>query len=265
MKTSATVVADTLSYQGARITTMRLVYPRCIHAQMLRHTALRRNVMSSRAVPTERLLEIVRTDPYVPNDWRRNRPGMRSDTRLSGEALLNAVDEWLAARDEALRSAIKLADIGAHKQHVNRLLEPFLCVVEIVTATQDAWDNMLFWRFDQEADPEAYILAIAVKDALLGSRPITNDIHSPMAYSEDPYTCAGRIARVSYDRDTEKEPVEKTVERAKRMLAAGHIGPFEHYAWGCGATERHGAYVGWESYRHRMRLDEVAKTRRQRD
>ena len=53
------ILADSISEQGHRLTTFKVTYPRIIHAEMLRHRMLSRNVASSRAIPFEKMVKDV--------------------------------------------------------------------------------------------------------------------------------------------------------------------------------------------------------------
>jgi hypothetical protein len=53
MSIEAKVVADSLSPQGIRLTTLSLKYPRWIHAEFMTHRLFSRNASSSRAVPRQ--------------------------------------------------------------------------------------------------------------------------------------------------------------------------------------------------------------------
>lgn len=57
MSISATVIADSVSPAGIRLTTVQYRAPRCILAEINTHRAFTRNARSSRAVPTAKLLD----------------------------------------------------------------------------------------------------------------------------------------------------------------------------------------------------------------
>jgi hypothetical protein len=79
---SASVVADSISPDGVRLTTMLLRYPRFIHAEFMTHRMFSRNASSSRAIPVERMLEDVMTDPAKPVRWGVNGKGMQDHGEL---------------------------------------------------------------------------------------------------------------------------------------------------------------------------------------
>lgn len=97
---TAKIIADSISEQGVRLTTMQLRYPKFIHGEAKTHRALRvgdkayefleevgfmddpafsRNASSSRAIPVERMIRDVLEDPVIPLFWGRNQPGMQAN------------------------------------------------------------------------------------------------------------------------------------------------------------------------------------------
>ena len=67
----AKVITDSISEQGIRLTTMQLRYPKFIHGEFMTHRVFSRNASSSRAIPTAKLIEEVRSDVLraVPVFW----------------------------------------------------------------------------------------------------------------------------------------------------------------------------------------------------
>ncbi|WP_426504414.1 hypothetical protein ACPPVO_43575 [Dactylosporangium sp. McL0621] len=82
----ATVVADSVSPAGDRLTTLEVTFPRCILAEVNTHRVFSRNSASSRAVPVRKMLEQVKTDPFVPIRWRAAQAGMQGGEILTGTA-----------------------------------------------------------------------------------------------------------------------------------------------------------------------------------
>jgi hypothetical protein len=74
------VLADSIyglsSGQTARITTMQVTFPRFILAEINTHRAFSRNSASSRAIPTEKIIEQVVTNPFIPETFNRRVKGM---------------------------------------------------------------------------------------------------------------------------------------------------------------------------------------------
>ena len=70
-KIEAKIVADSVNKQGGRITTFLLTYPRFIHSELMTHRMFSRNSASSRAIPFEKMVKMVKEDPFIPIAWQR--------------------------------------------------------------------------------------------------------------------------------------------------------------------------------------------------
>lgn len=155
----ARVVAKSCSYHEKEsiICTFELEYPRFIHSELMTHRLFSRNAMSSRAVPISRMIHQVRNNPAMPIHWGKNQAGMQADNELSGTDLTSAKDDWCVAAKTAAAIAERMNDYGAHKQIVNRILEPFQMMKTVVTATE--FDNFFWLRCHSDAQPEIKELA----------------------------------------------------------------------------------------------------------
>lgn len=170
MTITAQIIADSISPHGIRLTTMQLRYPRFIHAEFMTHRAFSRNASSSRAIPVEKLIADIQRDTAMPEYWGSNKPGMQAGAELTGDDLEFVKAHWLNARDDAIHYAKKLHSRGAHKQIVNRLLEPFSHINVVVTATDYA--NFYALRRHADAQPEIKVLADAMFEAQEASVPV---------------------------------------------------------------------------------------------
>jgi hypothetical protein len=151
----------------SRLTTFELVYPRFIHGELMTHRMFSRNAASSRAIPIDRVIELLKTNPAMPVHWGKNQAGMQANTEIDN--IEGAKQLWLAARDSAISHAIVMRDMGLHKQIVNRVLEPFQLIKTIVTATEL---NNWFWLRDHlDAQPEIKELAKKMLEAYDKSTP----------------------------------------------------------------------------------------------
>lgn len=264
----AKVIADSVSPDGVRLTTIQARIHRFILPEITRHRVFSFSVGSSRAVPTKKIIEQVANDPAMPVFWGKNQPGMVADEEQSRLVYMpdHAVDDhWAFLPDEAWKHAADAAvDIaqaynasGYHKQIVNRLLEPFQWCDLIMTGTE--WDNFFKLRIDYAAQPEIREAAIKIRDAMEGSVPnllMPNEWHLPYVVGndnlnfvmskylneetmlQDKTQCsAARVARVSYLNHDQTNPnVEKDLKTASRLLEDGHWSPFEHQATPMKAT-----------------------------
>lgn len=217
MTISVTVVADSISREGKRITTLQLRYPRFIHAEFMTHRVFSRNASSSRAIPVKRIIEDIMTDPAIPMHWGKNIPGMQAHEQID-EPIHHADPEyrpmtkeqaWLAARDEIIQFAQAFDNAGYHKQIVNRLLEPWSHINVLVTATDFA--NFFHLRSHPDAQPEIRILSDKMKLAMQQSKPMIMDPgqwHMPYIRPAD---VTAIYHHLKYGRITRDEPKPQEV------------------------------------------------------
>lgn len=256
------VIADSVM-GGTRITSVQVKYPRFILPQLNTHRVFSRSTASSRAVPTAKLIEMVRNEPVIPVHWGQNQAGMVAENKLSMGRAAAAEAVWKEAAYAAANTAQLLADIGAHKQVVNRILEPFMWAETIITATE--WDNFFKLRIADDAQPEIQALAKAIKKSMDESVPVERAFHLPYlredelddngfrTYEQKAKISAARCARVSYLNHNKQMPsVEEDLKLADRLIEAGHMSPFDHQAKFNGKevyynTNRN--YQNWMPYR----------------
>ena len=251
---SATIIEDS-TFNGRRIISIECVYPRIIHAEVLRHKDFSNSVSSSRATPVDRIIEDC---TYVPSHFYRNQRGMVGGDELSPEESAKARADWLCAREAAVASARRMADLGVHKQHVNRLLEPFSFVRHLITATR--WERFFTQRLAKDADPVIQALARCVHLATAQSDPVSRHVHLPYVTQEERLTdawgtlqriSAARCARLSYlKHDGTQSTAEEDIALFNRLKDAGHWSPMEHVA-----EVKVGTFAnldGWRSLRSRL-------------
>lgn len=167
----ARVECDSLNeYNGERATTFIITFPRIVLAEVVTHRvnadgvwdeefsvcerttteAISKNSASSRAIPFEKMLQKIKDDPFMPF-WTLNQKGMQGRFVSDQQSIDIANREWLAARDEMINRAIHIETFGIHKQDVNRLLEPWMWVTQVVTSSR--WDNFFALRCHKDAHP----------------------------------------------------------------------------------------------------------------
>jgi thymidylate synthase ThyX len=259
----AKIITDSISQTGARLTTFQLIYPRMVHAELMTHRVFSRNASSSRAIPVSKIIQQVIDNPAMPVYWGKNQKGMQAKEELAGEALAQAKEIWLAARDAAVEQARKLVDIDLHKQIANRILEPWHHIHVVVTATD--FDNFFNLRCDPDAQPEIKVLAEQMRDLFFDSKPAELAIgmwHLPyVSRSGGMYVPVGdksiikasvaRCARVSYmTHDNENPTLSKDVELHDQLLKSVHMSPTEHQATPMIDPNAYsGNFRGWVQYR----------------
>ena len=67
----AEIVADSLSPQGDRLTSVLVTMPRIILSEMNTHRMLSKNTSSSRAIPFKKMVEAVQNNPFIPIAWQK--------------------------------------------------------------------------------------------------------------------------------------------------------------------------------------------------
>ena len=196
----ATIIADSISaYNGQRIITYELEYHRYIHAELMTHRVFSRNSASSRAIPIDKMIELVQTNTAEPIHWGSNKSGMQA-----GDEIVNttsAINVWIDARNDAIKHAKRLQSLGLHKQIVNRVLEPFQIIKVLVTAT--SFDNFFNLRCHKDAQPEIKHLADLMYEAMQYSTPEllkAGEWHTPYVLHER--DDEGVLKYFVYDADT---------------------------------------------------------------
>ena len=145
-KKEASIVADSVDPRGNRLTSVLVVMPRIIIAEMNTHRMLSKNTSSSRAIPFKKMVESVQNDPFIPIAWQKEHKGMQGYEYLVDEEDIEyAIGTWLHQKDRAIEDA-KILNSGANvtKQLCNRLLEPFMYHTVLLTATE--FDNFFKLR-----------------------------------------------------------------------------------------------------------------------
>lgn len=250
-RAQAKVILDSVSPEGIRLTTVQVRFWRPMLPELNTHRAISKNAGSSRARPSKAIIDQVRNDPWGPIHWGKNQAGMQA------LELMDEVDEvlcknfWLMAAKGASASAQLMSMRGAHKQIVNRLLEPFTYVDVLLTATD--WANFFALRLHEDAQPEMQDLAKAIKSAMDASEPTLlqqGEWHLPYVTDEDWMQFAmwetggaeydlkimkrlsvSRCAKISYTAfDGTVEPIEKELDRYRRLIETQpvHASPLEH-------------------------------------
>lgn len=254
----ADMILDSVNpYNGKRICTLVLEYPRFIHSQFMTHRVFSRNAASSRAVPTKKMIERVKNDPAMPVHWGRNQRGMQAETEVDPVVKKAAETVWLQARDHAIEATEHLLRLGIHKQVANRLLEPFMHIQVVVTATE--WDNFFSLRLHDDAQPEIQKLAQAIKSEMERSIPEEREWHVPFIFDDEQHLdletklklSVARAARTSYYyHDGKRSTVEQDLDLYERLYRDRHMSPFEHQAKASERWERYNNFHAWIQYRY---------------
>ena len=248
----ATVICDSISEQGTRLTTFEIEYPRIVMSEFNTMRAISKNSSSSRAIPVSKMLEHTKNINLKPVYFGSKKSGMQAGDELVGEDLLYAKSTWESALHSMVHSAKILDDCGVAKEVTNRLVEPFQLVKVVCTATD--WDNFFNLRLHPDSDPNICMLAYKMYQAMQESKPIdlkVGEWHLPfvnvgwngkgeMCYFDEDFNSveleqaiklsAASCASVSYR--TEGMTLEKADKIFDMLIKAEviHASPFEHLA-----------------------------------
>lgn len=265
MTIRATLLADSVSFHGYRLSTFELEYPKFIHPQLMSHREFSRNVQSSRAIPTNKLIKNILDDPAVPLRWGINKPGMEASEYIDDIQTADELEcEWLKGLDDAIARIGQLELIAGgqiHKQTINRLLDPWMHVRTILSGT--SFSNLAHLRISDHAQPEIRKLVEIMVSKLKANKPefiypfsgrwhlplLSESEKSAMPIRDAIKVSVGRCARVSYLTHDGSRDHDKDIELHDRLSSNGHWSPFEHVARPMLLPFRSGNFIGWRQYR----------------
>lgn len=234
---------------GIEYLTILSEYPRFIHAQRLKHRVSSVNTSSSRAIKSDTMIENLTKNPAIPIKFGQNKSGM-----VSGEEINR--DECIGLWHDAFLSAVehvkKFQDMNIHKEVTNRLLEPWMKVLEVSSGTE--WNNIFHLRVADDAQGDIEEWAKLIYLAKSESEPqILEHGEWHLPYIETDRNALGELryyddnghlinvktakeisasccAQVSY-RKLNKTP-EKALSIHKKLMSGDklHATPFEHPA-----------------------------------
>ncbi len=239
MPISSKIIADSLSKTGVRITTLQITLPKVILAEFLTHRMFSRNFSSSRAIPTNKVVDL---ESFEPIYWGKNQAGMQA--KVEEVDNVNYTSEiWQYIINQSKDASDKLAKSGLHKQWANRPNDWHVMATGVVTSTE--WDNFFELRNHTDAQPEIDKLARAMKLCMDVSEPLLltyGEWHLPYVTYEETQMyepellcmiSSARTCRVSYLKQDGSVPsIEDDLKLFKRLAAARpmHLSPLEHQA-----------------------------------
>ena len=134
-------------------------------------------VHNSRAIPFEKMVEVVENEPFIPIMWSKPHKGMQGNSYYTNPTIVKCKKKrWLEARDAAVLASNNLdVDIISvekpicrdkrdviegdnyemvlskfynpiTKQLKNRLLEPFMWVTQLATGTRESFEHLFEQR-----------------------------------------------------------------------------------------------------------------------
>lgn len=235
----AQIVLDSINPIGKRITTWMLTYPRSIHSEFMTHRVFSRNAASSRAIPTNKMIEAIEQQPAMPNRFGTLAKGM-GDAGIMDSVAENQTKHLIyQLRDQAIATVESLQSLNASKQLINRYLEPWMHMTVLATATDHR--NFFALRAHPAAEPNFQELAYCMLECYLDCepRPIRwNEWHMPGLRDEDRNLslevqlkiCTARACRASYVNFDADLSLDDAIRIHDQALTNGHMSPFEHCA-----------------------------------
>lgn len=267
----AEIIEDSIAPEHSaytRLTTFVLTYPRFIHSEFMTHRVISRNASSSRAIPVSKFIEAIKNNPAMPSAFTKNCKGMQANDVVEDQSEAQKI--WLEARDSMLNYVQRLSDLGVHKQHANRLLEPFQHITVVASATD--WSNFFALRCHKDAQPEFQELAKAMYSLYTSRVPKVLELgewHLPFVTTEERLKFSiddlitmsvARCARVSYNtHDGTEQSLEKDKDLYTRLVgnAPIHASPTEHQAQCVSTRDTYGNFRGWLQYRKTLKNENI--------
>jgi thymidylate synthase ThyX len=260
---TAEVIAHSRSLD-CELVTFKTRFPKFILAEFNTHRMLSRNSSSTRAIPMRKQIEAVEDDMFVPTWVGKNQPGMSSAIELDSLERDKFEFSWRSGMEACADEANVLADLGFHKQHAGRMIEPWVMVDHISSGTE--WGNFFDLRCNKHAQPEIQELAWKMLWALYNSKPNQLNMgewHIPFNHPDDRLetqtlvkVAVARCARISYRNFDGKVDIQKDIELYESLLSSGHMSPFEHVAVATGDNKMYKNFRGFMQLRQSVEQEQ---------
>jgi len=258
---SAKIIKHSITFDPQNLTYPRELFTisgnihRFVLSEFNTHRAFSRNSASSRAIPTQKMIDLVCNSFVEPVSWGENRPGMSAENLISSDQIEAGRAIWYNAMSAAVAFASQLKDLNVHKQIVNRILEPFLPHTVVFTCDKIGLNHFLSLRCHPDAQPEIKAFAEELKTAVEKSIPENlspGGIHLPFddsklswkellnkqftgdkdeyMYSPPIYNSVSTCARYSYLGHEKNQSPESQEKLFWQLFKSRHLSPFEHPA-----------------------------------
>lgn len=264
------ILSHSMNPVGDEVVTFDLCYERFIHPQVQKHRTSRCN-SSSRAIPFKKMLEWTERDPAMPLHLGKNQKGMQSGGEVDNPEKCRNDILWLFAHTSHYCESI-MKEQNLHKEVVNRYLEPWGWINEVVSFSRPSLMNFFRLRMSPDAHPNIQRLAVRMARAYRDSVPKTlntGDWHLPYVREEDwweaasigdgreaiQYVLTWSVARCAWNSYRTVDGKDATFERAKirhdDCISLAHPTPLEHQYRARDDHGRNGGCVpGFDCYRH---------------
>lgn len=221
-----------------RYITIEAYYPRIIHSEVLRHRAISHSVASSRAIPTKKYIQNYVN--FVPVSLRKNEKGMSPSKNIDDSKISETIyNDYLKTMKDSIEIAHIWSEYGLAKEQVNRILEPFSYIRDLMTFSYDDIEDVFHLRCHQDAQEEIRDLFNSIKQIIDKSQPEKREVHFPYIDDIDftKYSIQdllkvsiARCARTSYDSNATGKisSFEEDVVLYDKLISSKHLSPSEH-------------------------------------
>ena len=104
-------------------------------------------VHNSRAIPVEKMLEVVAKNSFFPIAYQRQHKGMQGNEYFTDASDISICElMWSYARNSAYLAAQDMYKKGFTKQLINRIVEPYTWVMQLVTGTRESFEHLFEQR-----------------------------------------------------------------------------------------------------------------------
>jgi hypothetical protein len=269
------ILADTQNLvTGDRLTSFLVTFPRMVLADLTRHRVMSFSFESTRAVPVEARIAMIRAGEFFVPRMRAYAKGMAQGPFLEGHDKREAEQDWIAGAHASANLAENMLQRGAgvEKGIAGRMIENYGWITGIISGTE--WENFFVLRADPRmgAQYEAQVITGMMKAAYEGSEPYgaaLGEWHLPLIDESDRVlhsdrslasASAGRCAAISYLKHRVDETVQESQLRWHTKLAPfSHWSPAEHPAQAVDTFGDLGNYRGFKQLRKCYPGNEIAK------
>lgn len=130
--------------------TYKLIYPRIIHSELMTYHMMSVNSASSRAIPVNKLIEVIEESPFYPISYQKKHSGMQGSSYFTSEEDIKTCDSlWKESMQESIKVAKKMLDFGMSKQVINRGLESYQYHCCLITGTRESFEHLFEQRCPQ--------------------------------------------------------------------------------------------------------------------
>ncbi len=260
---SVRIVLDSVSDHNIRLTTFEAVIGKPYLGEIARHRKFSIAASSSRAIPAVRTLDYIRAFPLKPLRWGKNKRGMDDGGVELPKEIARICESRLEIHlQEVLDFCEFLARNNAHKQILNRYLEPFLYVPIALQSTD--WENFFFLRCADDVQPETALIADKMLELYVENTPkylpagswhlpyMDKHVLPDISLEHSIMVCAARCARTSYANMNGEFSLDKDLQLYQDLKYSGHFSPLEFPAYATSDSHFYANLQGWNSHRNTL-------------